>query len=211
MSGSRPEPGDALILVDLQVDFCPGGALAVPDGDVVVPLANQLQAHFDFVVASQDWHPPDHGSFAANHSGCSPGDVIELNGLSQVLWPTHCVQESAGAAFHPELTTAGVHAIIRKGTDPGVDSYSAFQDNGGRNPTGLEGLLRGRGVEGVWIAGLATDYCVQYTALDAARAGFRTTVLAFASRAVELRQGDTAAALAAVTRAGARVETSSWL
>jgi nicotinamidase/pyrazinamidase len=195
----------ALILVDIQNDFLPGGALPVPEGDLIVPLVNQLQPQFDLAVATQDWHPPSHGSFAANHPGRKPGDLIELNGLPQILWPVHCVQNSAGAAFAPGLDLGRVEKVFPKGTDPGVDSYSGFFDNGRRQATGLGDYLRMRGVREVFVVGLATDYCVKFTALDACSLGFKTTLLADACRGVNLKPGDVEAALQQMRRAGVTV------
>jgi len=149
---------NALILVDIQNDFLPGGALAVAEGDRVVPVANRLMRRFPLVAATKDWHPADHASFASRHSGRQVGDVIDLDGLDQVLWPDHCVQETPGAAFAPELDVAGVHHTINKGTNRTIDSYSGFFDNGHRQSTGLGDFLRGRGVSDVFIVGLATDY-----------------------------------------------------
>jgi len=180
----------ALLIVDVQNDFCPGGALAVPEGDRVVPVINRLQARFDLVVATQDWHPPDHGSFAANHPGRQPGEFIELGGLEQVLWPVHCVQHTPGAAFHPDLDVARVAQVFQKGIDPNIDSYGAFFDNGHRRSTGLDDYLKERAVADVYIGGLATDYCVKYTALDAVRLGFATHVIEDACRGVNLEEGD---------------------
>ena len=191
-----------LLIIDVQNDFLAGGALAVPDGGAVVPIINRLQAGFDLVVATQDWHPPDHGSFAANHPGKQPGDTTELAGLPQTLWPVHCVQDTPGADFAPGLASEGWEYVCRKGTDPGVDSYSGFFDNGHRHATGLENFLRMRGVEELWLAGLATDYCVKYTALDARAAGFRVHLIAEACRGVELHPGDTAHALEKMHLAG---------
>lgn len=191
----------ALILVDLQNDFMPGGALPVPHGDQVIPVANRVQHSFDLVVATQDWHPRDHGSFAANHPGRQPGDVIDLNGLEQVLWPVHCVQETTGAAFAPALDAHRVKRTFRKGTDPAIDSYSGFFDNGQRKSTGLSQYLRDNGVADLYILGLATDYCVKFTALDARRLGFDTHVIEDACRGVELRAGDGRAALEEMSRA----------
>jgi nicotinamidase/pyrazinamidase len=159
----------------------------------------------DLVVATQDWHPRGHGSFASRHPGRAPGDVIDLHGLEQILWPDHCLQGTRGAAFAPGLATDRFDAIIRKGTDPAIDSYSGFFDNGRRRATGLGGWLRELGAEQVLIAGLATDYCVKFTALDAARLGFATTVLRDAVRAVELRPGDAERAVAAMRAAGVDV------
>ncbi|QDV04619.1 nicotinamidase/pyrazinamidase [Planctomycetes bacterium Poly30] len=192
----------ALILVDLQNDFMPGGSLAVADGDSTVAVANGLMANYDLVVATQDWHPSNHGSFAANHPGLNPGEVIELGGLTQVLWPVHCVQGTPGASFHSGLDVGGIHAVVRKGEDPGVDSYSGFFDNGGERSTGLSALLRERGITAVDVMGLATDYCVRFTALDAKREGFQVRLLRSGCRGVELSPGDIDAALAEMSAAG---------
>ena len=192
----------ALLVVDIQNDFLPGGALAVAHGDQVIPLANRLQAQFDLVVATQDWHPPDHGSFAANHPGKRPGDIIELNGQRQILWPVHCVQNTPGAAFGPGLNTSGFAQVFRKGTDPSIDSYSGFFDNGHRKATGLGDFLKGRKVTDVFLAGLTTDYCVRFTALDALSLGFRTYVIQEACRGVNLNPGDVARAIAEMKKAG---------
>jgi len=185
----------ALIIVDVQNDFCPGGALPVPAGDQVVPVINNLQRQFELVVATVDWHPADHCSFAANHPGYKVGDVIEIDGLQQILWPVHCVQNTPGAQLHPALDTSRIASLFRKGADPRVDSYSAFFDNGRRKATGLADYLRQHGATELYICGLATDYCVKFTALDAVELGFRTNVLADACRGVELRPGDVAAAI----------------
>jgi nicotinamidase/pyrazinamidase len=180
----------ALILVDLQNDFCPGGALPVSDGDHVMAVANRVQGRFELVVATQDWHPPDHGSFAANHPGRRPGEVIELEGIAQVLWPAHCVQDTPGAEFHPGLDRSAIVRVFRKGMDPNIDSYSGFFDNGRRKATGLGDYLREEAVRDVYVCGLATDYCVKFTALDAVDLGFRTHLIADACRGVELKPGD---------------------
>ncbi len=179
-----------LILVDLQNDFMPGGALAVPRGDEVVEVANRLAQRFDWVVATQDWHPVDHGSFASQHSGRKPGDSIELRGLPQVLWPDHCIQESSGAALHRDLDLDRIDAVFRKGTDSQLDSYSAFFDNAHRRSTGLGEHLRSKGIEEVCLLGLATDYCVKFTALDAAALGLRTLVVCEGCRGIDLEPGD---------------------
>jgi nicotinamidase/pyrazinamidase len=176
-SRSRMSVVKALILVDLQNDFLPGGALAVPRGDEVIPVANRLQPRFDLVVATQDWHPRGHGSFASSYPGRKPGELSELGGLPQVLWPDHCVQGSRGAEFARDLSMNRVEAIVRKGTDPRIDSYSGFFDNGHRKSTGLGDYLKGRGAAWVFVLGLATDYCVKSTALDARRLGFRATLV----------------------------------
>ena len=201
---------NALILVDLQNDFVPGGALPVPEGDAVVPVANRLarEGGFDLVVATQDWHPPDHGSFAANHPGRKPGEVIDLHGLPQILWPVHCVQNSAGAAFLPGLDVSRVGKVFQKGTDPKIDSYSGFFDNGHRKATGLGEYLKSRGVTEVYVLGLATDYCVKFTALDARHLGFRTHLVEDASRGVNLKRGDVQRAVEEMRAAGVEVTRS---
>ncbi len=194
----------ALIIVDVQNDFCPGGALAVPGGDQVVPLINRLQPRYDLVVATQDWHPADHGSFAVNHPGRTPGERIELAGLPQVLWPVHCVQGTPGAEFHPALNLQRVARVFRKGTHPQIDSYSGFFDNGHRAATGLGEYLRQRGVKEVYVCGLATDYCVKWTALDAVELGFETFVLEDACRGVDLHPGDVRQAIDEMRRRGVK-------
>ncbi len=197
----------ALILVDIQNDFLPGGSLAVPEGDAVVPVANAVKAEFDLVVATQDWHPPDHGSFASNHEGTKPGDVGELAGLSQVFWPDHCMQGSVGAQFPAALDLHGV-TIFRKGTDRAIDSYSGFYDNGHRKATGLGEFLNRQGVTDVFVLGLATDYCVKFTALDAADLGFRTSLVEDGCRGVNLSPDDSARAIEEMASAGVMVVTS---
>ena len=194
----------ALIVTDVQNDFCPGGALAVPEGDRIVPLINRIQPRYDLVVATQDWHPRDHGSFAANHLGRSPGEIIELAGLPQVLWPVHCVQDTPGAEFHPALNLDRVAHVFRKGTDPRIDSYSGFFDNAHRVSTGLGEYLREWGVKEVHICGLATDYCVKFTALDAVALGLETYLLEDACRGVELHAGDVRQAIEEMRRSGVK-------
>lgn len=201
----------ALILVDIQNDFLPGGALAVPDGDAVIPIANQLQAAFPIVVATQDWHPANHGSFAANHSGKKAFEQIELNGLTQTLWPVHCVQNTAGAALAANLDQNRVAKIFRKGTDAGIDSYSGFFDNGHRRSTGLGDWLKEKAVTEVFVCGLATDYCVKFTALDAAQLGLKTSVIEDASRGVNLGSNDVKNAIAEMKSAGVSVVQSARL
>lgn len=196
---------NTLILVDVQNDFVPGGALAVPEGDTVVPICNEIQAGFDLVVATQDWHPKNHGSFAVAHPGHRIGEVIDLNGLPQMLWPAHCVQDTWGAEFVKGLDTSRVERVFRKGADPAVDSYSGFFDNGHRHSTGLGDFLKEKGVRGVYVAGLATDYCVKFTALDARQLGFDTFLVEDASRGVNVRPGDVDAAVQEMKRAGVRV------
>lgn len=195
----------ALIVVDVQNDFVPGGALAVANGHEVVPVVNRLMSRFDLVVATQDWHPPDHGSFASNHRGHGPGDIIELNGLQQILWPDHCVQGTQGADFVDNLDRESIDRVFRKGTDPGIDSYSGFFDNGRRKATGLDKYLRDRGIEKVTVVGLATDYCVKFTALDGIDVGFSVSLVREGVRGVELNPGDCQRALAEMGSAGVRV------
>lgn len=201
----------ALVLVDLQHDFCPGGALAVPGGDAVIPVANKVQRHFDVIVATQDWHPADHGSFAANHEGKQPYDVIELAGLPQVLWPVHCVQGSTGAELHRGLDRSRLTQVFPKGTDRTIDSYSGFHDNGQRKSTGLDAWLRDRGVRVLYVMGLATDYCVKFTALDAVAAGFETFLIEDGCRAVELQPGDGDGAIEELRGAGVVVIDSGTI
>lgn len=174
----------ALLLIDIQYDFLPGGALAVPGGDEILPVVNRLQDGFDLVVATQDWHPPGHYSFASSHQGRQQFETIDLQGLEQVLWPDHCVQETPGADFTSAVSWGRVEAIFRKGTELTIDSYSGFYDNGHRKETGLGHYLRGRGVKEVYIAGLAADYCVYFTAKDALHEGFATHVVEDATRAI---------------------------
>lgn len=202
---------DALVVVDVQNDFMPFGALPVVEGDAVVPVANRLMPRFAIVVATQDWHPADHGSFAVNHPGTVPGDVVELGGVPQILWPEHCVMDTPGASFHSGLDVGPVRHVVRKGSDPGIDSYSGFFDNDHRTATGLESLMRGLGVTRVVLLGLATEYCVKYTALDAVSLGFEVVVVLDGCRAVEFARGDGERALAEMAASGARIETSAEL
>lgn len=195
---------NALILVDLQNDFMPGGALAVAEGHEVVPLANRLMPLFDLVVATQDWHPADHGSFASQHPGRQIGDLIQLNGLDQVLWPDHCVQETFGAALHADLDPQRITRIFPKGTDTNIDSYSGFFDNGHRQATGLGAYLEAERVSDVYVMGLATDYCVKFTALDAVKLGFTTYLIVDGCRGVELQAGDIDRAIEELHAAGVR-------
>jgi nicotinamidase/pyrazinamidase len=199
---------DALLVVDVQNDFLPGGALQVPDGDKVIPVINRLLDQFDLVLATQDWHPANHGSFAANHPGHKPGDVVDLNGIPQVLWPVHCVKGTSGAAFSSQLRTDRFARVFQKGIDPEIDSYSGFFDNGRKRSTGLGEYLRDRKVDELFICGLATDYCVKFSALDSINAGIRTRVIADACRGVNLKPGDSAAAIAEMGEAGAKIVES---
>ncbi len=196
------------MVVDVKNDELRGGALEVPHGDEVVGVVNGLMRRFELVIATQDWHPPDHTSFAVNHPGRRPGKEIQLDGVPQMLWPAHCVAGSAGAAFASGLETERFEAVFRKGTDVGVDSYSGFFDNRQLRETGLGEYLARRGVDEVWVAGLATDYCVRFTALDARGLGLRTVVVEDACRGVELQPGDVAAALAEMRGAGCRLSRS---
>ena len=192
---------EALIVVDVQNDFCPGGALAVAGGDDIIPEINAMLRHYQVRVLTQDWHPAGHSSFAESHPGAAPFSMVEMPYGPQILWPTHCVQGSTGAAFHPRLETEPGDLVIRKGFRPEVDSYSAFFENDHKTPTGLEGYLRTRGVDTVVLVGLATDFCVTYSALDAARLGFKVAVKMSACRAIDL-DGSLAEACSQMMRAG---------
>ena len=196
---------NALILIDIQNDFIPGGALAVPEGDLIVPVVNRLQPRFEIVVATQDWHPANHGSFAANHPGRKAGDLIDLHGLQQILWPVHCVQGTAGARVAANLDQSRWDRVFVKGTDPAIDSYSGFFDNGHRRATGLGDYLKAKRVTDVYVAGLATDYCVKFTALDAVSLGFRTHLIEDACRGVNLQPGDVAKAVEEMKTAGVEI------
>ncbi len=198
----------SLIVVDIQNDFLPEGALAVDKGDEIIPVVNDLMKQFKMVVATQDWHPANHGSFASNYRGKKPGETIVLNGLDQILWPDHCIQETYGAEFGALLNCERFTRIFQKGTDPGVDSYSGFFDNGKKIDTGLGNFLKSSGINEVYVVGLATDYCVKYTALDAAALGFKTTVIADATRAVNLQEGDYNRALKEMERNGVIITRS---
>lgn len=195
----------ALILVDLQNDFCEGGSLAVKDADAVIPLANELQAYFDLVIATKDWHPSDHTSFAPNHSGKKVGDKIMIEGQQQILWPVHCVQGTKGSDFHPGLDCSLIDEIFYKGTDKNIDSYSAFFDNAHLRATGLADYLRKEEVQSIYIMGLATDYCVKYSCRDAVKLGFNTHIIEDACRGVELKSGDIKAALEEMQAEGVKI------
>lgn len=195
----------ALILVDLQNDFCAGGALAVPDGDAVIPVANHLMPHFSTVIATQDAHPPDHGSFAVNQRGVEVGQRFQLDGLEQIAWPVHCVKDTPGAQLHKELAASRVTKVFFKGTDAAVDSYSAFFDNGRRKSTGLAEWLREQGIGDLYVMGLATDYCVKATVLDALREGFAVWLLEDGCRAVNLDAQDSEQAISEMRAAGATI------
>jgi nicotinamidase/pyrazinamidase len=202
---------DALILVDLQYDFMPGGALAVPEGGEVVPIANRLAKQFALVVASQDWHPRGHRSFASQHPGKKPGDVIDLDGLQQHLWPDHCVQHTHGAKLHQDLDQSNIERVFQKGEDPSIDSYSTFFDNAHRRATGLGDFLKKKGVTKVFLMGLATDYCVKFSALDAIELGFEVTVISDGCRGIDVRPGDVENALQQILGKGATLTLSRRL
>lgn len=202
---------DALLLVDLQNDFLPGGALGVAGGDEVIPLANALMRRFDRVLASQDWHPAGHASFAASHPGRSIGEQVEVEGLPQMLWPVHCVQGSFGAELAAGLDTDRIERVFQKGTDPRYDSYSAFFDNGHRQATGLGDYLQQQGITSLYVLGIATDYCVKFTALDARRLNLQTTLITDACRAVNRNPQDEDQAIAEMQAAGVHIITSIGL
>lgn len=196
---------NALIIVDLQNDFCDGGQLAVPGSKEIIPHANHLQNYFDIVIATQDWHPKNHMSFAGNHPSKDIGDVISIGNMSQILWPMHCIQGTAGASFHPEFKTEKITKIVHKGIDPQLDSYSAFFDNAHMRSTGLKEYLQQHDVENVYLMGLATDYCVKYSSLDAIYLGFNVFVIADACRGVDLKPGDVDQAFEDMRRAGVEI------
>lgn len=195
-------------MVDLQNDFCAGGSLAVPEGDQVIPLANQLQDYFDLVIVTNDWHPKDHMSFASNHPGKKVGDVIPVHGIQQILWPDHCVQGTKGSELHPQLNLRKVDHEIHKGIDKTIDSYSAFFDNEHLRSTELAEYLQQNNIKDIYIMGLATDYCVKYTCLDAVKLGFNTYVIEDACRGVELNPGDVKNALQIMREAGVVIISS---
>jgi nicotinamidase/pyrazinamidase len=192
---------DVLLIIDVQNDFCPGGALAVADGDAVVPVINRLAERFDHIVLTQDWHPSGHSSFATSHPGSAPFETISMRYGQQTLWPDHCVQGTPGAALHRQLATERAELVIRKGFRPEIDSYSAFYENDRRTPTGLAGYLRERGLRRIFLAGLATDYCVHYSAVDARRLGFDAVLIEDGCRAIDLA-GSLDAAWTAMAAAG---------
>ena len=197
---------NALIVIDVQNDFCPGGALAVAEGDRIIPQINAMMENYDAIILTQDWHPQGHSSFASSHAGKAPFDMIDMPYGAQVLWPDHCVQGTDGAAFHAGLNTDAADMIIRKGYNSGIDSYSAFFENDHKTPTGLEGYLRTRGITTLTMVGLATDFCVHFSAVDAAKLGFDVTVLEGACRAIDM-DGSLAAARAAMQGAGVKLES----
>lgn len=206
----QPRPDAALIVIDLQNDFCPGGALAVEDGNAVLEPVNRIMSAFPCVVLTQDWHPADHSSFAANHPGAAAFSTMGMSYGPQVLWPTHCVQGTPGAGFHPSLGVGAAQLVIRKGFRTGMDSYSAFFENDHATSTGLGGYLRERGVGSVWLAGLATDFCVAYSALDAVAQGFEVTLVEDACRGIDL-DGSLETAMDRMRAAGIAVARSTEL
>jgi nicotinamidase/pyrazinamidase len=199
-----PDDRDVLLIVDVQNDFCPGGALAVPDGDAIIPAVNRLARSFAHVILTQDWHPPGHASFASSHPGRSPFDAIEVSYGTQILWPDHCVQGTQGARFHPELNVPHAELVVRKGFRSAIDSYSAFRENDRLTPTGLAGYLRERGLERITMCGLATDFCVAFSAIDGREAGFEVAVVTAACRGIDI-DGSVARAMRSMSEAGVRV------
>jgi nicotinamidase/pyrazinamidase len=198
-----------LVLVDVQDDFMPGGALPIAKGDEIVPVINRIQGNFGLVVSTQDWHPANHKSFASQHAGRKPFEIIDLDGLQQTLWPDHCVQGSPGAEFHKDLDMRPTEAVFRKGTDPEIDSYSGFYDNGHRRTTGMAGYLRERGTTELYFCGLAADICVFYTLMDGLKEGFRCAFVEDATRALDAKAFDEAKKK--MTAQGARILTSGAL
>lgn len=201
----------ALLIVDVQNDFLPGGALAVPQGDAIIPVINNIQQHFKLIVATRDWHPANHGSFASNHDNRQVGEVIRLHGQQQVLWPDHCVQGSPGAEISPLLNQGLINNVIFKGSDPDIDSYSAFYDNGHLKETGLHAYLKRNGITSLFVCGLAADYCVYYTVKDALLLGYEANLLTDATRGVNLQPEDTEKAFKDMEKRGARLMTSTEL
>jgi len=206
---ARGALGRALLVIDVQNDFCPGGSLAVASGDEVVTVINGIMPRFSRIVATQDWHPPDHVSFASSHPGRSPLEVVDAGGIEQVLWPDHCVRASAGAELHPGLDAGRIGLLLRKGMRPELDSYSAFFENDHRTDTGLRHYLQGMGISSLFVCGLATDYCVRASALDAARLGFHVTLVADACRGVDFPTGSVEKALAEMRMAGVSLVSSA--
>ncbi len=199
----------ALVIIDMQNDFIPGGSLAVPGGDEILPIINELQQKFELVIATQDWHPQDHSSFAKNQPGKKEFDTIILHGLEQKLWPVHCVQNSQGAEFHPNLKSKKIEAIFRKGTNKEIDSYSGFYDNAHLKSTGLSGYLKDKGVNTLYFCGLAADYCVYFSIIDALKEGFETILLEDATKAIS--KEDFESAKKTILHAGGKIINSSTL
>jgi nicotinamidase/pyrazinamidase len=201
----------ALLLIDIQNDFLPGGALGVPDGDRIIPVINNIQHKFNCNIATRDWHPANHGSFASNHVNKQPGEVIQLNGLTQILWPDHCIQGSPGAELSPLINQSLLSKMIFKGTEPDIDSYSAFYDNGHLKETGLHTYLKRNGITSLYVAGLATDYCVYYTVNDALKLGYATTLITDATKGVNLHPNDSPKAIMDMQKRGAQLTTSAQI
>ncbi|MGQ1946686.1 bifunctional nicotinamidase/pyrazinamidase [Geofilum sp. OHC36d9] len=201
----------ALLLIDIQNDFLPNGALGVPDGDHIIPVINNIQHKFNCIIATRDWHPANHGSFASNHVNKQPGEVIQLNGLTQILWPDHCMQGSPGAELSPRINQSLLSNVIFKGTDPDIDSYSAFYDNGHLKETGLQVYLKRNGITSLYVAGLATDYCVYYTVLDALKLGYATTLITDATKGVNIHPNDSQKAIMNMEKQGAQLTTSAQI
>ena len=195
---------DVLLVIDVQNDFCPGGALAVPEGDAILPAINRLARSFAHVILTQDWHPPGHASFASSHPAKRPFETIEIAYGAQILWPEHCVQGTRGAAFHPKLDVAHAELVVRKGFRKSIDSYSAFRENDRRTATGLTGYLRERGFERITLCGLATDFCVAFSAIDGRQAGFDVAVVTSACRGID-NDGSLARAMRSMSEAGVTV------
>ncbi|TVR88745.1 MAG: bifunctional nicotinamidase/pyrazinamidase [Spirochaetaceae bacterium] len=210
MKNSRATKHEALLIIDLQNDFCPGGSLAVSEGDMILPLINEIASRFDIVVATKDWHPEGHVSFASRH-GKAPFDNVDLGHGTQVLWPDHCIQGETGASLHPELDQRPLTMVLHKGVNRELDSYSAFLENDHTTPTGLEGYLHTHGISRVFICGLATDVCVKFSAMDAVHCGFETYVIEDACRGVNVPEGSVDSALHDMTEAGVRCIGSSEL
>jgi nicotinamidase/pyrazinamidase len=199
------EERNALLVTDIQNDFCPGGALPVQEGDKIIPTINKLMDKFYKIIGTQDWHPENHMSFAKNHPGKNEYDIIDIDGESQVLWPMHCVWGTKGADFHPEIITKKFDIIIRKGNNPKIDSYSAFRENDKKTITGLEGYLKNLGIEQVFLCGLALDYCVFYSAIDSKEIGFETYVILDATRGIDSPTGSIEKALDSMQDTGIKI------
>jgi nicotinamidase/pyrazinamidase len=205
------KPDNALIIVDVQNDFCPGGALAVPKGDKIIPTINKLSNKFERVIGTQDWHPENHMSFAVNHPGKKDFDVIDYNGTKQVLWPPHCVSGTYGAEFHPDLAMKNIGLILRKGSNPEIDSYSAFRENDKETLTGLQGYLKTLGIKETYLCGLALDYCVFYSAMDAKELGFVTFVIIDATKGIDSPKGNIEKSLTTMKEKGIEIIESKDL
>lgn len=205
MQSEKQQVMDALLIVDVQNDFLPGGSLPVPEGDKIIPVINALQPRFKHIIATKDWHPANHGSFASNHPGHQVGEVITLNGLEQILWPDHCVKGSPGAEFSPLLNQGLIQKVIFKGSDPAVDSYSAFFDNGRRIQTELHNYLRIKGIKRLYVTGLAADVCVYFTVKDALELGYETFLITDATKGVNLQPDDTEKAFEDMKNRGAKL------